>query len=252
MKENFSGRKQKILATIGGLGLLAASAIGSEQHASGDEGIIDENTQTIEMVDSPSELGNHTIEMVDGEEHKLFALNFTRGIYNKSLLERFKEGEYDLPENFAAEHIEEEKEFQEDIMATPTPTPTSEPTPTPEPTPIPPTPEPPRVQTPVTEQPSGHSSVKHITGYYCEYDGGFRGDGGGFCGHMANGEIVHTGAAACGPSYPFGTVMEIEGYGEVVCKDRGGAISDGNIDVFTPKSSGLDLIPQGPRNVIVK
>lgn len=96
----------------------------------------------------------------------------------------------------------------------------------------------------------GGTSTKHISGYYCEYDGGFRGDGGGFCNTMSNGEKPYNGAAACGPSYPFGTVFYIEGYGNVVCKDRGGGISDSRIDVFSQTSSGLSSIPQGPRTVI--
>jgi len=96
----------------------------------------------------------------------------------------------------------------------------------------------------------GIRSNKFITGYYCEFDSGYYGDGGNFCGTMANGEIVHEGAAACGPSYEFGTVFEIEGYGEVTCKDTGSAIHDGRIDVFTYYSSGLASIPQGDREVI--
>lgn len=93
------------------------------------------------------------------------------------------------------------------------------------------------------------SSTKLITGYYCVYDSGYYGDGGGFCGHMANGTDVHDGAAACGPSYPLGTVFAIGGYGQVVCEDRGGAIGDDHIDVFTYYSSGLEAIPDGNRNV---
>jgi 3D (Asp-Asp-Asp) domain-containing protein len=93
------------------------------------------------------------------------------------------------------------------------------------------------------------SSTKLITGYYCEYDNGYYGDGGGFCGHMANGVNTHAGAAACGPSYPLGTVFNIEGYGEVTCEDRGGGIGDDHIDVFTYYSSGLAAIPTGTREV---
>lgn len=92
-------------------------------------------------------------------------------------------------------------------------------------------------------------STKVITGYYCEYDYGFFGDGGGFCGLMADGINTHDGAAACGPSYPLGSIFEIEGYGQVVCEDRGGGVGDNHIDVFTYYSSGLSSIPSGSRTV---
>lgn len=97
---------------------------------------------------------------------------------------------------------------------------------------------------------SGEFTVKNITGYYCEYDSGYYGDGGGFCGNMADGQTAHNGAAACGPSYPLGTVFQIEGYGEVTCEDRGSGVPDNHIDVFTYFSSGLSSIPVGQRNVV--
>jgi 3D (Asp-Asp-Asp) domain-containing protein len=36
---------------------------------------------------------------------------------------------------------------------------------------------------------------------------------------------------ACGPSYPFGTVFIIDGRG-YICQDRGGAITDGHLDLW--------------------
>lgn len=52
-------------------------------------------------------------------------------------------------------------------------------------------------------------------------------------GITASGELVsenHT--AACPPSLPFGTRLEIEGLGERVCEDRGGAITEGRLDLY--------------------
>jgi 3D (Asp-Asp-Asp) domain-containing protein len=37
---------------------------------------------------------------------------------------------------------------------------------------------------------------------------------------------------ACPPSLPFGQRLEIEGVGERVCTDRGGAIKEGRLDVY--------------------
>jgi 3D (Asp-Asp-Asp) domain-containing protein len=40
---------------------------------------------------------------------------------------------------------------------------------------------------------------------------------------------------ACPPSMAFGTRLEIEGIGERVCADRGGAIKEGRLDIYIPK-----------------
>ena len=72
-------------------------------------------------------------------------------------------------------------------VTTPTPEPTVTPTPTatPEPT--------------ATAEPEGTILEARITYFYCNQGAiaASIGDGGGWCGHMANGEIVHEGAAAC-------------------------------------------------------
>lgn len=39
--------------------------------------------------------------------------------------------------------------------------------------------------------------------------------------------------AACPPELPFGTVLKIDGLGEVVCRDRGGAIKKRRIDIWS-------------------
>jgi 3D (Asp-Asp-Asp) domain-containing protein len=52
-------------------------------------------------------------------------------------------------------------------------------------------------------------------------------------GITASGEPVREGiTAACPPSMVFGTRLEIEGIGERVCMDRGGAIKEGRLDVY--------------------
>lgn len=37
---------------------------------------------------------------------------------------------------------------------------------------------------------------------------------------------------ACPPAYPFGTKVEIEGVGTLVCEDRGGAIKGNHFDIY--------------------
>jgi 3D (Asp-Asp-Asp) domain-containing protein len=55
-------------------------------------------------------------------------------------------------------------------------------------------------------------------------------------GITASGKRVQAGvSAACPPSMPFGTRIEIEGVGERVCHDRGAAITEGRIDVYMPE-----------------
>lgn len=38
--------------------------------------------------------------------------------------------------------------------------------------------------------------------------------------------------AACPPDIPFGSIVQIEGLGERVCEDRGGAITSRHVDVY--------------------
>jgi 3D (Asp-Asp-Asp) domain-containing protein len=52
-------------------------------------------------------------------------------------------------------------------------------------------------------------------------------------GITASGETVRENyTLACPPSLPFGQRLEIEGVGERVCTDRGGAIKEGRLDVY--------------------
>jgi len=59
------------------------------------------------------------------------------------------------------------------------------------------------------------------------------------CGNFADG-ITASGAIATGkliaapPCYPFGTIMDVPGYGEAVVEDRGGAIQGDKIDLLFP------------------
>lgn len=52
-------------------------------------------------------------------------------------------------------------------------------------------------------------------------------------GKTASGTYVKEGrTVACPKSMPFGTVVEIEGFGKRVCEDRGGAITNGKLDIY--------------------
>ena len=53
-------------------------------------------------------------------------------------------------------------------------------------------------------------------------------------GDTASGHVIQAGdkLAACDRSIPFGTLLDIPGYGQVRCEDRGGAIKGDRIDVL--------------------
>jgi hypothetical protein len=97
------------------------------------------------------------------------------------------------------------------------------------PDPAPPEPESPSPAT-------GEPRTERITYYYCERgeNPAWWGDGGGFCGAMANGQIVHTGAASC-VSYRMGERFRIQGDPTervYTCTDTGGAVHDGHRDIW--------------------
>jgi len=48
----------------------------------------------------------------------------------------------------------------------------------------------------------------------------------------ASGALLREGDCACGPGYPFGTIFVLPDR-VVICRDRGGAITDGHIDIWT-------------------
>ncbi len=51
-------------------------------------------------------------------------------------------------------------------------------------------------------------------------------------GLMASGYYTRPDYCACGPSFRFGTMFYISGYGAVICADRGPAITDGHLDLW--------------------
>lgn len=96
---------------------------------------------------------------------------------------------------------------------------------------------------------SGLNTVSYgpaaISFYYCMPGtrNGSAGDGGGFCGYMANGERVHAGAASCAASY-MGQRFLIAGdplNRVFTCKDTGGAVTAGHRDIwFADSDEGGD------------
>jgi 3D (Asp-Asp-Asp) domain-containing protein len=52
-------------------------------------------------------------------------------------------------------------------------------------------------------------------------------------GLTASGQYTREGVCACGPSFPYGTILLVSGKW-CVCLDRGGAITDVHIDLWMP------------------
>lgn len=72
-----------------------------------------------------------------------------------------------------------------------------------------------------------------VTAYTAGYESTQKKPGDPYYGITASGEPVREGVTvACPPSMPFGTVIEIEGIGQRICQDRGGAITEGRLDVY--------------------
>lgn len=72
-----------------------------------------------------------------------------------------------------------------------------------------------------------------------------------YCDHGRTADDTPTawGVVAAGPSFPFGTRMQIPGYGDAVVHDRGGAVHDGVVDLWMP--SCAQAIEWGRRTVTV-
>ena len=68
-------------------------------------------------------------------------------------------------------------------------------------------------------------------------------------GRTASGKRVARGMCAAGPGIPFGTRLYIEGIGEVVVEDRGGAISNNHIDVYVETKSEANRVGRRARKV---
>ena len=72
-----------------------------------------------------------------------------------------------------------------------------------------------------------------VTAYTAGYESTQKRKGQDGYGITASGSYVQEGrTVACPKSMPFGTVIEIEGIGQRVCEDRGGAITEGHIDLY--------------------
>lgn len=90
-----------------------------------------------------------------------------------------------------------------------------------------------------------------VTAYTAGYESTGKRPGDPYYGITASGEPVKAGiTVACPPSMPFGTVLEIEGVGERVCQDRGGAITEGRLDVYFDELS--DALEFGRRTLNVR
>ncbi len=95
----------------------------------------------------------------------------------------------------------------------------------------------------------GYNTVSYgqatITFYYCSSGtrNGSVGDGGGFCGYMANGQRVHAGAASCAAAY-MGQRFLIVGdplNRVYTCEDTGGAVTATHRDIwFADSDTGGD------------
>ena len=86
----------------------------------------------------------------------------------------------------------------------------------------------------------GGGITANITQYYCAFNGGFYGDGGGYCGVMRWGSPVYAGAAACGGYWPAKAVLHVEGWGNVVCEDTG-HLGWTQVDIFVYYSADLRM-----------
>ena len=91
--------------------------------------------------------------------------------------------------------------------------------------------------------PAGNESVDvatlstvRLTYYYCTRGAiaAAIGDGGGFCGHMANGELVHEGAASCARSLMGERFRVIGDPNDRIykCTDIGGGVDLGHRDIW--------------------
>lgn len=69
-------------------------------------------------------------------------------------------------------------------------------------------------------------------------------------GRTASGEKARRGTIAASSMYPFGTVMDVPGYGRGVVRDRGSAIRGEKIDVFFERHR--DALAWGRQRLRVK
>lgn len=75
--------------------------------------------------------------------------------------------------------------------------------------------------------------IFEVTAYTAGYESTQKRRGEPGFGITASGAHVRQGVTiACPRSMPFGTVIKIEGIGDRVCQDRGGAITEGHLDLY--------------------
>lgn len=78
-----------------------------------------------------------------------------------------------------------------------------------------------------------HDDVFIVTAYTANAESTGKSPGHPAYGITASGKRVEDGVTiACPPELPFGTRVEIEGVGERICTDRGGAIKGKRIDLY--------------------
>lgn len=95
----------------------------------------------------------------------------------------------------------------------------------------------------IVEETKVIEDVYEITAYTAGYESTGKYPSHKDYGITASGEYVQEGRTlACPKEFAFGTVIEIEGIGERVCTDRGGAIKGKILDLYIPKlSDALDF-----------
>lgn len=98
-----------------------------------------------------------------------------------------------------------------------------------------------------------NAHVYEVTAYTAGYESTQKKVGDPGYGITASGTKAAEGrSAACPPSLSFGTIVEIEGLGERVCEDRGGAIKDGHLDVYFNDLSEAQNFGRQKRKVVIK
>lgn len=79
-----------------------------------------------------------------------------------------------------------------------------------------------------------------VSYYYCVQvsNSAGIGDGGGFCGSMASGQMVYEGAVSCVPGHmdQWFTIQGDPNSGTYTCADTGGAVADEHRDIFFQNS----------------
>jgi len=89
-----------------------------------------------------------------------------------------------------------------------------------------------------------------LTAYTSGYESTQKNPGEAGYGITASGEQAQEGVTvACPPSMTFGTVIEIDGLGERICQDRGGAITEGHIDVYMDELEDAIEFGRQKRNI---